>query len=178
MEVLTWIFKRKQFIIIIEIQRWHILFNLSQRISSHFPSFRIWLITPSNKTQLQLPLFFSASACIALLTVYGIEAIAMVMSNALIISVCLKERNLRKRNMYLVIKQAVADMFVGASLISYYLFLGNICDLWTINRFRHKLGFPLMVLWTFLSIASFINLGSISLERTHATFPSTIVSSK
>ena len=76
---------------------------------------------------------FSASECVALVTVYGIEAVAIVMLNALTIIVCLKEGNFCKRSMYLVINQAVADMFVGASLIYVYLLRGQ---LWTINLFR------------------------------------------
>ncbi|XP_067040458.1 melanocyte-stimulating hormone receptor-like [Acropora muricata] len=113
---------------------------------------------------------FSASRCIAVLTVYGIEAVAIVMLNALTIIVCLKERSLRKRSMYLVINQAVADMFVGASLIcDYLLYAGYICEIWTINLPRHLL----LIIWVLMfasPLASLINLGAISLERTHATF--------
>ena len=108
---------------------------------------------------------FSTSECIAWLSVFGIEAVAIVMLNALTIIVCLKERSLRKRSMYLVINQAVADMFVGASLIFSYLFRGHMCD-----RLR-IIGRPLFVsLFTVSPLASLINLGAISLERTHATF--------
>ncbi|XP_067051393.1 QRFP-like peptide receptor [Acropora muricata] len=113
---------------------------------------------------------FSASECIALVTVYGIEAVAIVMLNALTIIVCLKERSLCKRSMYLVINQAVADMFVGASLIYVYLLRGHMCELWTINLFRQSVRPLLDVLWTVSPLASLINLGAISLERTHATF--------
>ena len=113
---------------------------------------------------------FSASECIALVTVYGIEAAAIVMLNALTIIVYLKERSLRKRSMYLVINQAVADMFVGASLIYVYLLRGRMCELWTINLFRQSIRPLLDVVWTVSSLASLINLGAISLERTHATF--------
>ena len=118
---------------------------------------------------LSFPLF-SASECIALVTVYGIEAVAIVMLNALTIIVCLKERSLRKRSMYLVINQAVADMFVGGSLIYVYLLRGHMCELWTINLFRQSVRPLLDVLWTVSPLASLINLGAISLERTHATF--------
>ena len=72
---------------------------------------------------------FSASEYIALVTVYGIEAVAIVMLNALTIIVCLKDCSLRKRSMYLVINQAVSDMFVGASLIYVYLLRGHMCEL-------------------------------------------------
>ena len=113
---------------------------------------------------------FSASRCIAVLTVYGIEVVAIVTFNALTIIVCLKERSLRKRSMYLVINQAVADMFVGASLIyDSLLYAGYICEIWTINLPRH-LHLIIWVLMFSSPLASFINLGAISLERTHATF--------
>ena len=109
---------------------------------------------------------FAASECIAFLTVFGIEAVAIVMLNALTIIVYVKERSLRKRSWYLVINQAVADMFVGANLINNCLFVGHICELWTINLAR-----PILVLlWIVSPLASLINLGAISLERTHATF--------
>ena len=108
----------------------------------------------------------AASECIAFLTVFGIEAVAIVMLNALTIIVYVKERSLRKRSLYLVINQAVADMFVGAHLINNCLFVGHICELWTINLAR-----PILVLlWIASPLASLINLGAISLERTHATF--------
>ena len=113
---------------------------------------------------------FSASRCIAVLTVYGIEVVAIVTLNALTIIVYLKERSLRKRSMYLVINQAVADMFYGASLIyDCLLYAGDICEIWTIHRPRH-LHFIIVVLWIASPLASLINLGAISLERTHATF--------
>ncbi|XP_015747833.1 PREDICTED: lysophosphatidic acid receptor 3-like [Acropora digitifera] len=113
---------------------------------------------------------FSASGCIAFLTVYGIEVVAIVTLNALTIIVYLKERSLRKRSMYLMINQAVADMFFGASLIyDYLLCAGDICEVWTINLPRH-LHFIIVVLWIVSPLASLINLGAISLERMHATF--------
>ena len=113
---------------------------------------------------------FSASGCIAFLIVYGIEVVAIVTLNALTIIVYLKERSLRKRSMYLVINQAVADMFVGVSLIYEYLqYTEDICEIWTINLPRH-LHFIIVVLTTISIMASLINLGAISLERTHATF--------
>ena len=115
---------------------------------------------------------FPASECIALVTVYGIEAVAIVMLNALTIIVWLKERCLRKCSMYLVINKAVADMFVGASLIYDYLLGGHICELWTISLFRHPNHFLVAtaVLYTVSPLASLINLGAISLEQMHATF--------
>ena len=115
----------------------------------------------------------STSWCIAFLTVYGIEAVAIVMLNALAIIVYFKERSLRKRSMYLVINQAVADLFVAASLIFDFLLGGHMCKLWTLNCITHLNHFlitAIMVLDTVSPLASLINLGAISLERMHATF--------
>ena len=114
---------------------------------------------------------FSASWCIAVLTVYGIEVVSIVTLNAFTIIVYLKERSLRKRSMYLVINQAVVDMFYGASLMyeDYLLYAGDICEIWTINLPIHR-HFIIVVLWLLLALASLINLGAISLERMHATF--------
>ena len=114
---------------------------------------------------------FSASGCIAALTVYGIEVVAIVTFNALTIIVYLKERSLRKRSMYLVINQAVIDMFYGASLIyDYLLYAGDICEIWNFNLPAMHRHFIIVVLWIVLASASLINLGAISLERRHATF--------
>ena len=111
---------------------------------------------------------FPASECIAWLTVFGIETAAIVTLNALTIIVYLKERSLRKRSMYLVINQAVADMLVGASVIFQCWLLGRNCYFWTIHFFIAPLSMGFFVLWVFPS-ASLINLAAISLERTHAT---------
>ena len=114
--------------------------------------------------------FFSASECIAWLSVFAMEAVAIVTFNTLTIIVYLKERSLRKRSMYLVINQAVADMFVGASVFIDCWSLGRVCDFWKIN----PLSKPFYVLVSVLSVvfdtASLINLTAISLERMHATF--------
>ena len=112
-----------------------------------------------------------SSEGIAVLTVFGIEAVAIVTLNALTIIVYLKEHSLRKRSMYLVINQAVADMFTGASIFICFPIWACRFELWTINPPRSD-EFILRI-WVIASvspIASVINLGAISLERTHATF--------
>ncbi|XP_015747708.1 PREDICTED: trace amine-associated receptor 8a-like [Acropora digitifera] len=97
------------------------------------------------------------------------EAVAMVTINALTIIVYVKERSLLKRGMYLVINQAVADMFVGVSMLIECWYWGIICDLWTTSPFS-ILFFVLEFLRIVFPTASIINLAAISLERTHATF--------
>ena len=71
---------------------------------------------------------FTPSERIAWLSVLGIEALAMVTINALEIIIYLKEHSLRKRDMYLVINQAVADMFVGGYVIFECWRFGGNCD--------------------------------------------------
>ena len=97
------------------------------------------------------------------------EAVAIVTLNALTIILCLKERSLRKRSMYLVINLAVADMFAGASVIIHCWVLAGNCHFWSINL-RDKFHVFIVLLWITFPIASLTNLGAISLERTHATF--------
>ena len=89
--------------------------------------------------------------------------------NALTIIVYVRERCLRKRGMYLVINQAVADMFVGVSMLIECWYWGMYCDLWTTSPFS-ILFFVLEFLRIVFPTASIINLAAISLERTHATF--------
>ena len=110
---------------------------------------------------------FSPSECTAWLTVFGIEAVVMMMLNALIIIVYLKERRLRQRNMYLVINQAVADMFVGGCGIIECWFLADYCGIWTVNY----LNLIVVNIWFhFIPTASVTSLAAIALERMHATF--------
>ena len=121
-------------------------------------------------TTLSLALF-TPSECIAWLTVSGIEAVAMVTLNALEIIIYLRERSLYKRSMYLVINQAVADMFVGGFVINLCRFLGNLCDFWAINyNFSIALSVLIITFNFFFPLASLLNLTAISLDRTHATF--------
>ena len=128
----------------------------------------------ANHSQQQTPTssfpLYSASECIAWLTVFGMEAVAIMTLNALTIIVYLKERSLRKRSMYLVINQAVADMLVGGVVIIECSFLGSFCEFWT---WIHSSNLPseivITVWFRFFLLASVTNLAAISLERMHAT---------
>ena len=92
-------------------------FSFSSQMANH---------SQQQNTTSSLALFTpSVSECIALLTVFGIEAVAMVTLNALVIIIYLRERSLHKRSMYLVINQAVADMFVGGFAIINCCFFGK-----------------------------------------------------
>ena len=111
---------------------------------------------------------YSSSECIAWLTVFMTESVAIVTPNILTIIVFIKNRSLRKRSMYLVINLAVADMFVGGcSEITYLVWLGESCSFWNTRRLP-----PLVTIYIrhLSPVASLTNLAAISLERTHATF--------
>ncbi|XP_068734671.1 melanocortin receptor 5-like [Montipora capricornis] len=113
---------------------------------------------------------FSASECISLLTVLGIEAVAIVTLNALAIIVFLKEQSLRgKRSMYLTISLAVADMFVACTLTLWMFSLGNGCNIWTIKFLSNPIEITGALVLYFPAV-SMTNLTAISLERMHATF--------
>ena len=114
--------------------------------------------------------WFSPSECIAWATVVGIEAVVIVILNALTVFIYLKKPSLRKRSTYLVMNLAVADMFVGISAIIECLLLGNECGLWTINFFNQSPALVIIVLQRSFPLASIVNLAAISLERTQATF--------
>jgi len=124
----------------------------------------------NHSQQQNATLLFSAAECNAWLSVFGMEAVAIVTLNALTIIVYLKERSLCKRSMYLVINPAVADMFIGASVFLDCWILGRNCDLWTINPLSKPFYVLVSVPSVDFDIASIINLSAISLERTHATF--------
>lgn len=115
--------------------------------------------------------WLSPSECLALATLFGFEAVAIVALNALAIIICLKERSLRKRSMCLVINLAVGDMFVGAySVIIECLFLGNGCSLWTVSFSNGPPFLVIVALFRLFPLTSITNLAAISLERMHATF--------
>ncbi|XP_068700353.1 melanocortin receptor 5-like, partial [Montipora foliosa] len=85
-----------------------------------------------------------------------------------------KNRNLHKRSMYLVISLAVADALVGGFSCSISsINLGSMCHLWKEvepyggSRIWHRIYFPL---WVLFPIASLADLTAISVERMHATF--------
>ena len=123
------------------------------------------------KNRTSLINWFSPSECIAWATVIGMEALVVVILNALTIFIYLKERSLRRRSMILVINPAVADMLVGAvSTITEGLLLGKDCHLWPLNNLNQPPALVIIVLLRSFPLASIANLAAISVERTQATF--------
>ncbi|XP_067045640.1 pinopsin-like [Acropora muricata] len=111
----------------------------------------------------------SPSDCVAWLTAYGIEAVAIIMLNALTAIIYLKERSLRKPSMYLVINLAIADILIGGLLILHVWFVGGDCNFWT-SDLNGPTNLFIIALYRVFPLASATNLAAISLERTHATF--------
>ena len=112
--------------------------------------------------------WLSSSECIAWLTVFMTESVAIVTLNILTIIVFIKTSSLRSRSMYLVINLAVADMFVGGcSEINLFVWFGELSSFWNTQ------ALPLIVqiyMTYFFLVASLTTLAAISLERAHATF--------
>ena len=112
----------------------------------------------------------SPSECIAWLTVFMAESVAIVILNFLTVIVFITNRSLRKRSMYLVINLAVADMLVGGySEITMFLLLGESCSFCNTQQLPFVNLVYVYMRHAFLA-ASLTSLASISLERTHATF--------
>ena len=113
---------------------------------------------------------YSSSECIAWLTVFMTESVAIVTLNILTIIVFIRNRDLQKRSMYLVINLAVADMFVGGfSEVINVFHEGVICNFWHYNLSYFGVSVMNAVTDTFF-LTSITNLAAISLERLHATF--------
>ena len=116
--------------------------------------------------------WLSSSECIAWLTVFMTESVAIVTLNILTIIVFIKNRSLRKGSMYLVISLAVADMFVGGYVdVITFLDTGTFCNFWQyISSYFGLWRNLLSAVYRTFVFTSIINLAAISLERLHATF--------
>ena len=115
---------------------------------------------------------WSSSECIPWMTVTLAESIAIVITlNTWTIIFFMKNRNLRKRSMYLVIKLAVIYMFVGGTVL-YNLFygFGVLCNLWKWHSTEDGTIIFLDVLRGLFPYGSLLNITIIALERVHATF--------
>ena len=115
--------------------------------------------------------FLSSSECIAWLTMFGMEVVAIVTLNVLTILIYLKERSLRKCSMSLVINQSVVDMLVAGCVIIQCSLLGSHCKFWASFNSSNLPSVIVSTVWFhFIPVASVTNLAAISLERMHATF--------
>ena len=107
-----------------------------------------------------------ASQCIPWIIVLVAESLATVVLNIITIIVFVKQRNLQRQNLYLMIHLAIVDFLAGAisgpMVIEY--FGGILCGLWEYSFSPLKDG-----LIRLFPMSSFFNLAVISLERMHAT---------
>ena len=112
-----------------------------------------------------------ASQCIPWIVVLAAECLFIVVFNIITIIVFVKQRQLQRQSLYLIIHLAIVDLLVGA--ISGPLQIertGEYCDLWDYDptmSWGFYVKFALLHLFSFASLSSLV---AISLERVHATF--------
>ena len=118
-----------------------------------------------------------ASQCIPWLVVLTSECLATVILNIITIIVFVKQRQLQRRSIYLIIHLAFVDFLVGAvsGPLTLAWKMAAFCHLWK-NPFREDatyiIGSPYVIQHEFtllLYFISILNLAVISLERLHAT---------
>ena len=111
----------------------------------------------------------SLTECIPWMTVGLAESVAIATLNLCTIITFKRNRNLRKRSMYLIINLVVTDMFVAGNVV-FDLFYGPgvLCNLWTVSIEDGTSYFILVMVW-FFPIGSLTNMAIIALERVHAT---------
>ena len=110
-------------------------------------------------------MWWSLSDCIPWMTVGLVESIAILTLNLCTIIVFIRNRNLRKRSMYLVINLAVIDMFVAGTVVcALFYYPGSSCYLFKWDWTFIHLPFE------FFPFATLKNISIIALERVHATF--------
>ena len=114
----------------------------------------------------------SLSECIPWMTVGLVKSVAIVTLNLCTIIVFTRNRNLRKRSMYLVVNLAVIDMLVGGFGAFDLLYRsGFSCSVFTGHHSMEDWTYYLLlILLVIFPFCSMINITIIALERVHATF--------
>ncbi|XP_078364514.1 lysophosphatidic acid receptor 2-like [Oculina patagonica] len=115
---------------------------------------------------------FSLPECITWLAVGLTESVATVVLNAITSIAVIKNHNLRKRSMYLVISLAVADMLAGGfAAYEVFYWVGVQCNVLKYKSVKSLASFYLLsVLLRFFPVSSVTHISAISLERLNATF--------
>ena len=117
--------------------------------------------------------YLPASHCVSWFAVFGIVCLAIVILNIITIIIFVKQRQLQRKSIYLIIHLAIVDLFVGAVSGPLWIdfFMSLYCDLWEYDRPDSILLFVLgRATGYHIDKVSLLNLAFISLERTHATF--------
>jgi len=105
------------------------------------------------------------------MTVGLAESVAIATLNLCTIITFKRNRNLRKRSMYLIINLVVTDMFVAGNAVSnLFYWPGVMCNLWmyTVSTEDGTYYFMVVMMFFFL-FSSLTNMAIIALERLHAT---------
>ena len=114
-----------------------------------------------------------ASQCIPWLVVFIAECLAIVILNIITIIVFVKQRQLQRRSIYLIIHLAIVDLLAGgvSGPLRIESRMANFCDLWKYVLETTWL-MHLKIALSIFPVVSLINIAVISIERLHATlFP-------
>ena len=113
----------------------------------------------------------SLPECIPWMTAALAESVAIVTLNLCTIIVFARNRNLRKRNTYLVINLAVIDLLVGGFAVYDLFYLsGAVCIQWKRLSIADRATYVVLTLTCLLPNSSLTNITVMALERVHVTF--------
>ena len=148
---------------------------LSYQVDDHnylfFSLFRHFITETEGTSKRASIMSSSSTECISWLSVVVTECVAVLVINLVTIVVFMKNRNLRRRSLYLVLNLAVADMLVGGlSTIHLFAILSFFCNHWFYSSISLPGKTAISFLFYFGPLSSMINIAVISLERLHATF--------
>jgi len=148
---------------------------LSCQVDEHYylfiSLFRYFISETEGRSKRTSIMSFSSTECISWLSVGVTECVAVFVINLVTIVVFIKNRNLRRRSLYLVLNLAVADMLVGGlSIIHLFAILSYFCNHWFYESISLLGEMVFVFLFFFCPFSSILNMAVISLERLHATF--------
>ena len=148
---------------------------LSYQVDDHnylFISLFRYFISQTDGTSKRTSIMsFSSTECISWISVGMTECVAVLVINLVTIVVFMKNRNLRRRSLCLVLNLAVADMLVGGlSVIHLFALLSFLCNHWFYRSISLSGEMAIVFLFYFGPLSSIINIAVISLERLHAIF--------
>ena len=128
-------------------------------------------LAKTSSTFVDLP---SKAESIVLASVYGVEALLIVIGNSVTIVLCGVNTKLRKKSLLLIINMAFADLLYGAAMMPfkiYFMYVGYYYQLWGANHsFSAALEFSYTITFVFLLNCSLMSAALISCERFYAIY--------
>ena len=104
-------------------------------------------------------------------SVFTMQAIFIVVGNALTIVLFASNKNLRKKSLYLVINMAFADIMCGAVVLSVYMHsLGLKLQLWATTAGTSSFIYSMEAIELVVTLAALLFAVMISAERSYAIF--------